>query len=54
MIQIGNLTLPIGGDLELLRKRAARALGVRPGALGELEIHRQSIDARKRDDVNYV
>ncbi len=54
MIQIGNLTLPIGGDLELLRKRAARALGVRPGALGELEIVRQSIDARKRDDVHYV
>lgn len=54
MLQIGNLPLPIGGDLEELRKRAARALGVRPGALGELTIVRQSIDARNKYDVHYV
>ena len=48
MIRIGNLVLPPDGNLELVRKRAANALGVRPGALGELEIIRQSIDARKR------
>ena len=40
--------------MEQLRKRAARALGVRPGALGELTIVRESIDARRRDDVHYV
>jgi len=54
MLQIGNLPLPIGGDLEQLRKRAARALGVRPGTLGELTIVRQSIDARNKGDVHYV
>ncbi|MCF2661688.1 NAD(P)/FAD-dependent oxidoreductase [Pseudoflavonifractor phocaeensis] len=54
MIQIGNLPLPVGGDLEQLRKRAAKALGVRPGALGELHIVRQSIDARNKYDVHYV
>ena len=54
MLRIGNIPLPIGGDLEQLRRRAARALGVRPGALGEIEIARQSIDARRRDDVHYV
>ena len=54
MLRIGNLPLPIGGDLDLLRRRAARALGVRPAALGELEIVRQSIDARKKNDVHYV
>ena len=54
MLRIGNLPLPIGGDLDLLRRRAARALGVRPAALGELEIVRQSIDARKKTDVHYV
>lgn len=54
MIRIGNLSLPPDGDVHLLRRRAARALGVRPGALGELEIVRQSIDARKKDDVRYV
>ena len=54
MIRIGNLPLPVDGDLDLLRKRCARALGVRPGALGELTIVRQSIDARNRGDVHYV
>ena len=54
MLRIGNLPLPIGGDLDLLRRRAARALGVHPAALGELEIVRQSIDARKKTDVHYV
>jgi len=54
MIQIGNLPLPVGGDMEQLRKRAARALGLRPGGLGELTILRQSIDARNKSDVHYV
>lgn len=54
MLRIGNLPLPIGGDLEQLRRQAARALGVRPGALGEMEIVRQSIDARKKSSVHYV
>ena len=36
MIRIGGLSLPLEGDLEQLRARAARALGVRPGALETL------------------
>ena len=54
MIRISNLSLPVDGDLEQLRKRAAQALGLRPGQLGELEIVRQSIDARNRSEVHYV
>ncbi len=54
MIQIGGLAFPVDGDMELLRKRAARALGVRPGALGELTVVRQSIDARDKYNVHYV
>ncbi len=54
MIRIGNLSLPLDGDFDLLCRRAARALGVRPGALEELEIVRQSIDARNKGDVRYV
>ncbi len=54
MIRVGNIRLPVDGDLELLRKRTAQALGVRPGALGKLEIVRQSIDARNRRDVHYL
>ena len=47
MIRIGGLSLPLEGDLEQLRARAARALGVRPGALETLEIVRESIDAMR-------
>ena len=54
MIQIGGLSLPLDGDMEQLRRRAARALGVRTGALGELSLVRQSIDARNKADVRYV
>ena len=52
MLRIGGLALPIGGGEEELRRQAARALGVRPGALGALEIVRQSIDNRKKDSVH--
>ena len=54
MIRIQNIPLPIGGDLELLQKRAARILGVRPGEIEALALARQSIDARKKQDVHYV
>ena len=54
MLRIGNLPLPIGGGMDQLRRRAARELGVRPGALGKLEIVRQSIDARNKGEVHYV
>ena len=46
--------MPLDGDRELLRRRAARALGVRPGVLGELELVRESIDARDKYNVHYV
>ncbi len=54
MLRVGNLSLPPDGDMELLRRRTARALGVRPGALEELTIVRQSIDARKKNDIRYI
>ncbi len=54
MIRISSLSLPIGGDLEQLKRRAARELGVRPAALGELTLVRQSIDARNKSQVRYV
>ena len=54
MIRIGNLPLEPGEDWERLRQKAARALGLRPGQLGELAVVRQSIDARRKDQVHYV
>ena len=54
MIRIQNIPLSLDGDLEQLRNKAARALGVRPGTLESLTLVRQSIDARKKDDVKLV
>ena len=54
MIQIGNLSLPVGGDIQQLNKRAAKALGVRPAALGRLSVVKQSIDARNKSEVRWV
>ena len=54
MLQISNLTLPVNGNRALLRRRAAQALGVRPADILELSLHRQSIDARKKDRVHLV
>ena len=54
MIRIQNIPLPVGGSLEQLRRKAARTLGLRPGALKQVRLVRQSIDARKKQDVHYV
>lgn len=54
MIRIQNLTLPPDGDLSLLKKRAAKALGVPVGKVVTCVPVRQSIDARRKGDVHYV
>ena len=54
MLQISNISLPVDGDEAMLRQKAAAALGVRPGDILALSLHRQSIDARKKTDVRLV
>lgn len=54
MIRINNLRLPLDGEDDLLRKKAAAALGVSPFALGRMELVRKSIDARKKNDIHFV
>ena len=54
MLQISNIKLPVDGGEEELRRKAARVLGVRPGAILALSLHRQSIDARRKTDVHLV
>ena len=46
MLQISNIKLPVDGGEEELRRKAARVLGVRPGAILALSLHRQSIDRK--------
>ena len=54
MLRIQNLTLPPGGDMNRLREKAARALGVSVDRLLTCVPVRQSIDARRKSDVHYV
>ncbi len=54
MVRITNLILPPDGDPALLKKKAARALGVSVGKIHRCVPVRQSIDARKKTDVHYV
>ncbi|MCI8538972.1 MAG: hypothetical protein HFF18_09975 [Oscillospiraceae bacterium] len=54
MLRITNLNLPLAGDGEQLHKKAARLLQIPPDSLLELQIVRQSIDARKKSDLHLV
>ena len=54
MIRVRDLSLPLDGVELQLKKRAARALNIRPGEIHELTIARQSINARNKNDVHYV
>ena len=54
MLQISNLRLDIGADTVQLYKKAAKVLGVRTEDIAELSLTRQSIDARKKNDVHLV
>ena len=54
MIRLRDLKLPLNGDMEQLKKRAARALNLSPAAIRGLSVARQSIDARNKSDVHYV
>ena len=54
MVRITNLTLPPDGDGTLLKKKAAKALGLSVGKIHRCIPVRQSIDARKKENVHYV
>ena len=54
MLRIQNIPLPIDGGQGQLKKKAARILGVKPETITGLSLARQSIDARKKNDVHYV
>ena len=53
MIRLSQVKLPIDHSREDLKKKAARALRISPEAIQELAIVKQSIDARKREEITY-
>ncbi len=54
MIRIQNLSLPLDHGSEDLKRKAAKALGISPAALGAVRLLRRSVDARKKDQVRYI
>lgn len=53
MIQISQLKLPVDHTPEDLKRKAARALRIRPEEIKALTIRRQSLDARKKPELFY-
>ncbi len=53
-ILLNNVSLPVRHTEEMLRKKVAKLLRIRTQELGEIEIVRRSIDARKKPEVKYV
>ena len=54
MKTVPTLTLAPGRDERELYALAAKKLGVRPGAIEELQIKRRSLDARRKGAIKYV
>ena len=54
MLKISNIRLPVGRDEAALLKKTARLLSVPEGEMGPLRIVKQSIDARKKDQIQMV
>lgn len=53
MIRINQLTLPVGHEPGGIKKKAAKQLGVPESEIVTLTILRKSIDARKKDRLQY-
>ena len=54
MIKIRDLTFPVDYTEEDLLRRSARVLRLSPASLGGVRLLRQSVDARKKNNVHYI
>ena len=54
MIAISNIKLKPGEPETLLKKKAAKALGVDPGRIESLTIRKKSLDARRKPELWYI
>ena len=54
MIQITQLKLPVSHNERMLREKVAKTLGIRPEEIQACEIIRRSVDARKREGLQFV
>ncbi|MBQ3090554.1 MAG: hypothetical protein IJD21_08370 [Oscillospiraceae bacterium] len=54
MIQISNIRLPLGSDRQLLERKLAKLLRVGQSEIREIQLVKQSIDARKKEELKLV
>ena len=54
MIRINDIYMPLGFTDDMLKNRAAKAIGVKPDDISELMLAKKSVDARKKTDVHFT
>lgn len=54
MIRITQLKLPVNHERDDIKKKAAKLLGISPVAVKSLKIIKQSVDARKKEDILFI
>ena len=52
-IRINNLSLSLDDDISLLKKKVSKKLRISEKEIEDLRIVRESIDARKKDNIKY-
>ena len=52
-IRINNLSINLDEDISILKKKAAMVLGVSERNIDSLKIIKESIDARKKDNIKF-
>lgn len=54
MIRVQQIKVPLQHNREMIQKKAAKLLKISPEQIQHMEIIKQSVDARRNNDVSYV
>lgn len=54
MLRIGQVKVPIKHNTEDIKKKTAKICGISPKEIKKLEIVKQSLDARRKNELSYV
>ena len=54
MLRINEISVPLGTDIESIKKEACRIIGVRPDDVTDFEIAKESIDSRKKNNIKMI
>ena len=54
MIRISQIKMPLDASNDFLKNKAAKLLKIKSEDILKLELKRKSIDARKKNDINFI